>query len=201
MKQPYFTQEVTWLIHTLCNCNFDKSVKKYRKLDSVLITQWKLCLIKSNSVSSKKYIRAPCHDDGKWDTFSPIVDLLGKCDKTWKTFQWTATDLKSKTYEVVECIAATLYYSLRKNELLTRMSSKVPTSFKVEYIKRKWIEHTKHKTFLIWHESQFSLLIKPYFNSSSFKHAYLLPWAQILITMMDGEMGERSCLLRKFIFK
>ena len=141
MKQPYFTQEVTWLIHTLCNCNFDKSVKKYRKLDSVLITQWKLCLIKSNSVSSKKYIRAPCHDDGKWDTFSPIVDLLGKCDKTWKTFQWTATDLKSKTYEVVECIAATLYYSLRKNELLTRMSSKVPTSFKVEYIKRKWIEH------------------------------------------------------------
>ena len=108
-----------------------------KNIDKNVLITVKTKLIKSNSVSSKKYIRAPCHDDGKWDTFSPIVDLLGKCDKTWKTFQWTATNLKSKTYEVVECIAATLYYSLRKNELLTRMSSKVPTSFKVEYIEAK----------------------------------------------------------------
>ena len=50
-------------------------------------------------------------------------------------------------------------------------------------------------------KANFPFSLSPPFNSSSFKHAYLLPWAQILITMMDGEMGERSCLLRKFIFK
>ena len=52
-----------------------------------------------------------------------------------------ATNLTSKTGVALCTATLVLLFFARKNELLTRMSSKVPTSFKVEYIKRKWIEH------------------------------------------------------------
>ena len=41
-------------------------------------------------------------------------------------------------------------------------------------------------------KSQFSFLIKPSFQLVNFKHAYLLPAAQILITVMDERIEGRN---------